>query len=82
MVPSAAQLAPGLTRWRSIVDSVAGVSVSPYDWRCPRLSSPLVIMDCFGYTRSMEQEVLAQGSGRVLLPRTVAAAAVAELMAG
>jgi len=81
LVPHPGQVAPARGHWGRIVGEVEAIVANPYSWECPALRSRLTIMDCLGYSLAMKEEVRRKSGGRAVLVRSVAAAALRELLA-
>jgi protein AroM len=87
--PDASQAPQALKRWSKVpVSQIAIEAASPYTdpdkiWQAASAlkswGAEMVVMDCMGFNQSMKQEVARIVGVPVILPRTVAARAVAEL---
>lgn len=89
ITPDADQVPQVTKRWTATgIGAVSAVPGSPYGdeaniWRAAEAlkawGAEFVVMDCIGYTQRMKAEVARITGVPVILPRTVAARAVAEL---
>jgi protein AroM len=88
MVPDEAQIAPAATRWGARA-AVTAVAASPYgDPRAiagaagalGRAGAALVVMDCIGYTREMQQTVTREAGVPAVFATGAVALVVRELV--
>jgi protein AroM len=90
VVPVSAQVASATQRWQTAAGEVCVVAASPYtadargrdqaaaalrDW-----GADLLVLDCLGFDRSMKARAAAIAGVPVILPRTVLARTLAELV--
>jgi protein AroM len=83
LVPHPGQVETARRHWESMVAEVEIFVAHPYSWHCPELPGRrggFVIMDCLGYSLAMKNEVIEKTARRAILVRSVAAAAVRELL--
>jgi protein AroM len=87
LVPLPEQIEWSAERWRTVAEDVRAVSLSPYTafetglHQAGQLSDRhLIVMDCMGYTQKHKEAVRQVSGCSVILPRTLVARAVQELM--
>lgn len=80
LVPHEGQIAPAIRRFGAFIPRVEAVAVSPYPWTSPDISATFVIMDCMGYSLSMEQKIQARTRARIVSARCAAASAVRAII--
>ncbi len=89
--PSADQIEQVTAKWlRASAGSVNVIAVSPYDGLEPVLeaakeqvdveSIDMIVMDCIGYTVEMKEKIHAMYKKPVILPRTMVARVINELV--
>ncbi|MCI8303885.1 MAG: AroM family protein [Lawsonibacter sp.] len=90
VAPKEEQRAQCMEKWQNFVQSVQVVCASPYGppeeldqaaREASALDADLIVMDCMGYTTAMKERVRQLSGKPVVLSRTLAARAVAELLA-
>ena len=90
VVPDPAQVDPARRRWRHVTSDLKVVSVSPYTGTLNELrraseelrDRDLIVLDCIGFSTEAKR-VVAEATGRpVLLPRTLLARVLRELVEG
>ena len=90
LVPEEAQKAEALCQWKELGISAEVYSISPYDNTAEdfrqlgsflkETEGDLILMDCMGYSSDMKKTVSACSGKNVLLPRTLAASVLKELI--
>lgn len=90
LTPSVEQIRQSVCKWEGLVETVIPVAASPYqdafkaiDAAAEQLAAmdvDLVVMDCMGYSREMKCRLKEKTGKRILLPRTVAARLLRELL--
>lgn len=87
LVPLPEQIEWSVERWRTVAEDVRAVSLSPYTAFETGLHQAgqlpdrhLIVMDCMGYTQKHKEAVRQVSGCPVILPRTLVARAVQELM--
>lgn len=88
IVPSEAQKSQMPGKWGSCCQSLHVIAVSPYDGPEAVLSAAqkipadtdMILLDCIGYTVEMKERIHALTGKPVLLPRTLVARVIRELM--
>ena len=88
--PDPAQAEGAETRWTQIAAKVTTVGFNPYQpgeieaaaKKLRESGADLVVLDCMGYTKGMQQEFARATGLPVLLPRTAVARLAAELLSG
>ncbi len=87
LVPLPEQVEWSAERWQTVAEDVRIVSLSPYTafetglHQTGQLSDRrLIVMDCMGYTRQHKEAVRQVAGCPVILPRTLVARAVQELI--
>lgn len=90
VTPTPEQVEQAVEKWKRHVKTVRAVAASPYgDWQrleeaageVAALDADLVVMDCIGYNMEMKRLFQRVTGKNVVLSRTIAARAVAELLA-
>lgn len=89
VVPSALQVEQSEEKWSRYVEKVTAIPASPYkDWesleqaaeQAAGTDADLILLDCIGYSQKMKK-MFAEKTGKpVILPRTLLARVVAELV--
>lgn len=89
VVPSELQVEQSEQKWGRYVEKVKAIPASPYaDWenleqaaeQAARLDADLIVLDCIGFSRKMKK-MFAEKTGKpVILPRTLLARVVSELI--
>ena len=89
VVPSELQVAQSEQKWSRYVDTVKAIPASPYgEWedleqaaeQAAALDADLIVLDCIGFSRKMKK-MFAEKTGKpVILPRTLLARVVSELV--
>lgn len=83
LVPHPGQVEPARQHWEAIAGEVDVLVVNPYSWKCPVLprgQPGFLVMDCLGYSLAMKEELRKKTGSRAVLVRSVAAAALRELL--
>ncbi|MDA8216320.1 MAG: AroM family protein [Dehalococcoidales bacterium] len=89
VVPAREQVEQGYTRWQDVAGQVHVEEGSPYgdiseleraagvlrEWR-----ADLVVLDCIGFTKAMKARAAEIAAAPVILPRTVVARTLSELL--
>ena len=90
ITPKPEQEKQSVEKWKNYVDYVRVISASPYGEReeleraCEALKNEdvdLIVLDCIGFTSEMKAYVREHTGKPVVLPRTLAARVVTELLA-
>ncbi|MBE3575660.1 MAG: AroM family protein [Firmicutes bacterium] len=90
VVPAAEQVEPARRRWYGLGSALQVEAGSPYGdltelWQAAanlkRWGAELAVLDCMGFSQAMKREARAILGAPVILPRTVLARALAELLA-
>lgn len=89
VVPSELQVEQSEQKWGRYVEKVKAIPASPYaDWenleqaaeQAATLDADLIVLDCIGFSRKMKK-MFAEKTGKpVILPRTLLARVVSELI--
>lgn len=89
VVPSELQVEQSEQKWGRYVEKVKVIPASPYaDWKnlmqvaeqAARLDADLIVLDCIGFSQKMKK-MFAEKTGKpVILPRTLLARVVSELI--
>jgi len=89
LAPLAAQVPVVTRRWSSICAETQVISLSPYagfeegiDAVSELIGSTLIVMDCLGYNQGHKAAVQRRTGAPVVLPRTVIARTIQELLLG
>lgn len=80
LVPHEGQCEPAKRHFGAFIPRIGVAVASPYPWKCPGGLKEVIIMDCLGYSLEMKNDVRRRTGGQVVLIRSVAAAAVRELV--
>lgn len=80
LVPHPGQVQPSVAHWGSFIARLEVVVRSPYPFDPEGVQGDFVIMDCLGYSLEMKRAVRHACGGQAVLVRSVAAAALRELI--
>ncbi|MCI8638988.1 MAG: AroM family protein [Coprococcus sp.] len=87
--PEATQIGQCIKNWGAVSDNITVTSLNPYDANSAvesaaaemvRKQADIIILDCMGYTRKMKSRMEELTGKPVILPRTLVARIVGELL--
>ncbi len=87
--PEAAQIDQCIKNWGEVSDNIAVTSLNPYDTHSDfetaaaemiRKKADIIVLDCMGYSRKMKSRMEEMTGKPVVLPRTIVARMVGELL--
>ena len=89
LTPSADQCSQVKKKWEAVAQAVTVISVSPYDGLEPVIQAAgaicadetdVIVLDCIGYTVEMKRKIHDMTGKPVILPRTLVARVINELV--